>query len=138
MAPRTTNVAACTPAESPTTPPTAATPPSARPRRRRGGVAPAGARVVALHQVDAEVAAGLVLLDRLDPLGDRLGVDLPRQLHQHLHQVLLDRLGDTPSGKSMKVHDLRSAEVQKQTDVELTKVISEGKGKMPPYGKQLS
>ena len=46
--------------------------------------------------------------------------------------------GDTTTGKSMKVRDLRSAEVQKQTDVELTKVISGGKGKMPPYGKQLS
>lgn len=46
--------------------------------------------------------------------------------------------GDTPSGKSMKVRDLRSAEVQKQTDVELTKTIAGGKGKMPPYGKQLS
>ena len=46
--------------------------------------------------------------------------------------------GDTPSGKSMKVRDLRSDVVQKQTDLELTKVISGGKGKMPPYGKQLS
>jgi cytochrome c6 len=46
--------------------------------------------------------------------------------------------GDTPSGKSMKVKDLRSDSVQKQTDLELTKVISGGKGKMPPYGKQLS
>lgn len=46
--------------------------------------------------------------------------------------------GDTPAGKSLKVRDLRSADVQKQTDVELTKVISGGKGKMPPYGKQIS
>ena len=46
--------------------------------------------------------------------------------------------GDTPSGKSMKVRDLRSDVVQKQTDLELTKTISGGKGKMPPYGKQLS
>ena len=46
--------------------------------------------------------------------------------------------GDTPSGKSMKVKDLRSDSVQKQSDLELTKVISGGKGKMPPYGKQLS
>src|ERR1041385_2700654 len=46
--------------------------------------------------------------------------------------------GDTPSGKAMKVKDLRSDSVQKQTDLELTKVISGGKGKMPPYGKQLS
>ena len=49
-----------------------------------------------------------------------------------------DGSGDTPAGKSMKVRDLRSADVQKQTDVELTKVIAGGKGKMPPYGKSLS
>ena len=50
--------------------------------------------------------------------------------------------GDAPAGKrkgkSMKVKDLRSDSVQKQTDLELTKTISGGKGKMPPYGKQLS
>lgn len=49
-----------------------------------------------------------------------------------------DGSGQTPVGKSMKVRDLRSDEVQKQTDVELTKVISGGKGKMPAFGKQLS
>lgn len=46
--------------------------------------------------------------------------------------------GDSPAGKAMKVRDLRSAEVQKQTDIELTKVISGGKGKMPAYGKKMS
>jgi len=46
--------------------------------------------------------------------------------------------GDTPSGKAMKVKDLRSDAVQKQTDIELTKTISGGKGKMPAYGKKLS
>lgn len=46
--------------------------------------------------------------------------------------------GDTPTGKSMKVKDLRSDAVQKQPDLELMKTISGGKGKMPPYGKQLS
>jgi mono/diheme cytochrome c family protein len=49
-----------------------------------------------------------------------------------------DGAGQTAVGKSLKLRDLRSAEVQKQTDVELTKIISGGKGKMPPYGKQLS
>lgn len=49
-----------------------------------------------------------------------------------------DGSGQTPVGKSMKLKDLRSDEVQKQTDLELTKVISGGKGKMPAYGKQLS
>lgn len=49
-----------------------------------------------------------------------------------------DGAGQTSMGKTLKVRDLRSDEVQKQTDVELTKVISGGKGKMPPYGKQLT
>jgi cytochrome c6 len=49
-----------------------------------------------------------------------------------------DGSGQTPVGKSMKIRDLRSPEVQKQTDVELTKIIAGGKGKMPAYGKQLS
>ena len=38
----------------------------------------------------------------------------------------------------MKVHDLRSAEVQKQTDSDLQKNISDGKGKMPAYKTKLS
>jgi mono/diheme cytochrome c family protein len=46
--------------------------------------------------------------------------------------------GETPVGKSLKVRDLRSGEVQKQTDLELTKIISGGKGKMPAYGKKMS
>lgn len=46
--------------------------------------------------------------------------------------------GDTPLGRSQKVRDLRSDAVQKQTDIELTKVIAGGKGKMPAFGKQLS
>jgi cytochrome c6 len=49
-----------------------------------------------------------------------------------------DGSGQTPAGKSLKLRDLRSDEVQKQTDIELTKIISGGKGKMPAYGKQLS
>lgn len=46
--------------------------------------------------------------------------------------------GQTPTGKAMKVRDLRSPEVKKLTDAELTKVISEGKGKMPPYKSKLT
>jgi len=46
--------------------------------------------------------------------------------------------GDTPMGKSLKVTDLRSDAVQKQTDLQLMKVISGGKGKMPAYGKRMS
>jgi mono/diheme cytochrome c family protein len=49
-----------------------------------------------------------------------------------------DGAGQTPAGKMMKVKDLRSDAVQKKTDLDLTKTISGGKGKMPAYGKQLS
>jgi len=46
--------------------------------------------------------------------------------------------GMTPMGKSMKLRDLRSPEVQKQTDAELTKVTADGKGKMPAYKGKLT
>jgi len=49
-----------------------------------------------------------------------------------------DESGRTPVGNSMKVRDLRSPEVQKKTDIELTKVISGGKGKMPAFGQKLT
>lgn len=49
-----------------------------------------------------------------------------------------DGAGNTPIGKSQKIPDLRSDAVQKETDIELTKVIAGGKGKMPGFGKQLS
>jgi cytochrome c6 len=46
--------------------------------------------------------------------------------------------GDTTMGKNLKLKDLGSAEVQKQTDEELTTAITKGKGKMPAYGGKLS
>jgi cytochrome c6 len=48
-----------------------------------------------------------------------------------------DGKGETTIGKANKVRDLGSAEVQKQSDDEVTVVISNGKGKMPAYGKSL-
>jgi cytochrome c6 len=49
-----------------------------------------------------------------------------------------DGSGSTPVGKAMKVGDLRADAVQKQTDLELTKMIAGGKGKMPAYGQKMS
>jgi cytochrome c6 len=46
--------------------------------------------------------------------------------------------GDSPMGKSMKVPDLRSKDVQSKSDAELDGIITKGKGMMPAYGKQLS
>jgi len=48
-----------------------------------------------------------------------------------------DGSGSTPVGKNLKVRDLRSDEVQKQTDAQLLDIISKGKGKMQGYEKAL-
>ena len=48
-----------------------------------------------------------------------------------------DGKGDTSIGKANKLHDLGSKETQEQTDAALTRIIAEGKGKMPAYGKSL-
>lgn len=52
-----------------------------------------------------------------------------------------DGAGQTPMGKTMKLKDLGSPEVQKKTDKELSDVIAngggEGKAKMPGYKDKL-
>jgi mono/diheme cytochrome c family protein len=48
-----------------------------------------------------------------------------------------DGSGNNPMGKTLKVADLRSPEVQKRTDAELAEIITTGKDKMPAYGKTL-
>jgi mono/diheme cytochrome c family protein len=48
-----------------------------------------------------------------------------------------DGSGDTAMGKKMKLRDLRSADVQKQSDVQLAEIIAKGKPPMPAYEKQL-
>lgn len=48
-----------------------------------------------------------------------------------------DGSGNTTVGKSMKIRNLRSAEVQSQTDAQLNSIISKGKGKMPSFEKSL-
>ena len=48
-----------------------------------------------------------------------------------------DGSGSTPVGKNLKVRDLRSDEVQKQTDAQLLDIIAKGKGKMQSYEKSV-
>ena len=43
----------------------------------------------------------------------------------------------SPTGVKMGVHDFTSADVQKQTDAQLTETITKGKGKMPAYDGKL-
>ena len=49
-----------------------------------------------------------------------------------------DGSGNTPVGTKLGVKNLGSADVQKHTDAELLKTISDGKDKMPPFGKKLA
>src|ERR1700694_4252599 len=49
-----------------------------------------------------------------------------------------DGAGATATGKAMKVRDLRSADVQKQTDKEMTTIVTDGKNKMPAYKGKLT
>ena len=49
-----------------------------------------------------------------------------------------DGSGSTAVGKSLKIRDLRSADVQKQTDEQLTGIITNGKGAMPAYKDKMT
>ncbi len=46
--------------------------------------------------------------------------------------------GDTKMGQNLKLRDLGSADVQKETEDELEAIIAKGKGKMQPYGAKLT
>jgi len=48
-----------------------------------------------------------------------------------------DGSGSTAAGKALKCRDLRSAEVQGQSDAQLLAIVTKGKGKMPAFGKTL-
>ena len=43
----------------------------------------------------------------------------------------------SPTGLKMGAHDFTSADVQKETDAQLTEVITKGKAKMPSYEGKL-
>src|SRR5580700_11500625 len=43
----------------------------------------------------------------------------------------------SPTGKTMGAHDFTTADVQGMSDAELSTIISNGKNKMPAYGKSL-
>jgi mono/diheme cytochrome c family protein len=67
--------------------------------------------------------------------GDNPGETLYKQKCTPCHAA--DGSGNNPMGKTLHARDLRSPEVQKHTDAELTEIITTGKDKMPAYGKTL-
>jgi mono/diheme cytochrome c family protein len=48
-----------------------------------------------------------------------------------------DGKGETSLAKTNKLRDLGSADVQKQSDADLAGIVTNGKNKMPAYGKSL-
>jgi mono/diheme cytochrome c family protein len=48
-----------------------------------------------------------------------------------------DGKGTTPMAKTLKVRDLSSDDVQKQSDADLTTIIAKGKNKMPTFEGKL-
>lgn len=48
-----------------------------------------------------------------------------------------DGSGESATGKALHAKDLRSHEVQEQSDAELTEAITKGKGKMPAFGAKI-
>ena len=49
-----------------------------------------------------------------------------------------DGKGRVPMGKALHVKDLASDDVQAQSDLDLKKIIADGKGSMPAYKSKLS
>jgi len=49
-----------------------------------------------------------------------------------------DGTGNTPVGKSLHVKSLASDEVQKLSDADLTKILHDGKNKMPAFNGKLT
>jgi mono/diheme cytochrome c family protein len=66
----------------------------------------------------------------------RIGEDIFRNRCTICHG--LDGSGHTTLGKKLGVPDLRSDEVQKQSDDELLEIIATGQGDMPAFKKKLS
>src|SRR5689334_18213326 len=49
-----------------------------------------------------------------------------------------DGKGETLMGKKLGAHNLGSPEVQNQTDVQLTAILTKGQNKMPAYGEKFT
>ena len=49
-----------------------------------------------------------------------------------------DASGQTAVGKTMKIRDLRSADVQKEKEADLVNIITNGKNKMPAFKGKLT
>jgi cytochrome c6 len=85
---------------------------------------------------------------RLVQTGILLGLVLPAVMHAESDPAKIyktncvlchssDGSGGSATGKALHAKDLRSDEVQKQSDTALIEVITKGKGKMPAFGAKI-
>ncbi|PYX26733.1 MAG: hypothetical protein DMG80_20875 [Acidobacteria bacterium] len=81
------------------------------------------------------VAAALLGLAALPVRAQSAGESLYKTKCAACHGA--DGKGETAIGKANKLQDLGSADVQKQSDTQLTEIITNGKNKMPAYGKSM-
>jgi mono/diheme cytochrome c family protein len=90
-------------------------------------------RKLFLRLVPAVILCSLVLPSAIQAESD------PAKLYQTSCTLChgADGSGDTAPGKAFHAKDLRSDEVQKQTDAQLTEVITKGRGKMPAFGAKI-
>jgi cytochrome c6 len=96
-------------------------------------------RKFSVQLIVRQAAFGVVLVAALF----LIAVPLPAQDAAALYKTKCaachgpDGKAETAIGKANKLRDLGSAEVQKQSDDELSAIMTNGKGKMPAYGKSL-
>jgi cytochrome c6 len=76
------------------------------------------------------------LLSAISSLAVDTGADLYKTKCASCHGA--SGAGDTTIGKNLKLKDMGSAEVQKQSDAEFTTVIEKGKKPMPAYEGKLT
>jgi cytochrome c6 len=86
-----------------------------------------------------KASAGLLVLGLMLPAYS-LAADTSPELFKSKCQMCHGPNGDasTNMAKNLKLKDLGSADVQKQSDSDLKTTIEKGKGKMPAFGSKLS
>ncbi len=87
---------------------------------------------------NAQFAGGLILLSLTLPAltqpaltQTQMGEDLFKAKCTLCHGA--DGKGQTPAGKGLHARDFGSADVQKQSDTDLTYIVVQGKNKMPKF-----
>jgi cytochrome c6 len=80
--------------------------------------------------------AALVVSPALSVKGAETGEATFKRLCAGCHGP--DGAGATAMGRTFKLKDLRSPEVQSLSDAQLVEIVTHGKGKMPPYGTRLN